>query len=129
MRKIKMYREFVGYGNKHSEHYPYIKAKMKELSELVNDTLKKEYESSAKFDYTLENDELEITLVMDEAHKVVEDDFNHARVLTILFDLDTLLIGTYLGHEEDFRVDSIEEGMDLIEKKIYNTLGISESKK
>jgi hypothetical protein len=40
-----------------------------------------------------------------------------------------MLIGTYLGHEEDFRVSSIEEGMDIIEKKIYNTLGVSEGKK
>jgi len=122
-----MYEEFLE--DKHSKHYPYINAKMKELSDLVNDILKREYEPTAKFEYALDNDELEITLVMDSKHEVVEGDFIHAKVLTILFDLDTMLIGTYLGHEEDFRVRSVEEGMDLIEKKIYDTLGISEKKK
>ena len=127
MRTLKMYEEFIR--DKHSEHYPYIRAKMKELSDLVNDVLKRDYDSGAKFEYTLENDELEITLVMDSEHEVIEDNFIKSKVLTILFDIDTMLIGTYLGHEEDFRVNSVEEGMDLIEKKIYNTLGISESKK
>lgn len=127
MRTIKMYEEFLE--DKHTKYYPYINAKMRELSDLVNDVLKKDYDSDAKFYYALENDELEITLVMDSEHEVVEGDFIHAKVLTILFDLDTMLIGTYLGHEEDFRVRSVEEGMDLIEKKIYSTLGISEKKK
>lgn len=127
MRLIKMYEEFLE--DKHSNHYPYISAKMKELSDLVNDILKREYEPTAKFEYALDDDELEITLVMDSKHEVVEDEFIHAKVLTILFDLDTMLIGTYFGHEEDFRVRSVEEGMDLIEKKIYDTLGISEKKK
>jgi hypothetical protein len=34
----------------------------------------------------------------------------------------------YLGHEEHFRVSSVEEGMDFIEKKIYDVLGVSEKK-
>ena len=127
MKVLKMYEEFIG-DEKYIKHYPYIKAKMKELSELVNDTLKKDYDSSAKFEYLLDGAELEITLVMDKEHTVDNDGID-SKVLTVLFDLETMLIGFYLGREEDFRVESIEEGMDLIEKKIYGILSISESKK
>lgn len=126
MRTIKMYEEFVDGQN---PDHTYIETKMQEISDLVNDVLKREYDSTAKFEYTFDKDELEITLVMDQKHEVVEGEFIHAKVLNILFDTHTLMIGTYLGHEEGYSVDSIEEGMDLIEKKIYGVLGITESKK
>lgn len=120
MRKLKLYEEFVGTPTK---NYSYIEAKMQELSDLVNDILKSDYSSGAKFEYVLIGDELEITLVLDREHEI-----ENSITLEILFDLDTLLLGTYLGHEEDFRVGSIEEGMDIIEKKIYDVLGVSEKK-
>lgn len=126
-KTLKMYEDFIG--EKHKNNYSYIKDRMKGLSDLVNSILEKEYESSARFDYLLDRDELEITLIMDTEHEVVKSEFVRSKVLTILFDIETLLIGTYIGYEEDFRVGSIEEGMDLIEKKIYDVLCISESNK
>ena len=120
LKKLKLYEEFVGSPTK---NYSYIKAKMEELSELVNDILKQGYDEKAHFEYSLISEELEVTLVLDKEHQVEE-----SITLEILFDLDTLMLGMYFGHEEDFKVSSIEEGMDLIEKKIYDVLGVSEKK-
>ena len=121
MRKLKLYREFLGTPTK---NYSYMEARMQELSDLVNDILKRDYSSDAHFEYVLDEDQLEVTLVLDHEHEV-----EWSITLEILFDLDSLMLGTYLGHEEDFRVNSIDEGMDIIEKKIYDVLGVSEKKK
>jgi len=120
MRTLKLYEEFVG---EPTINYSYIKAKMKELSELVNYTLKRDFQEGAKFSYNINNEDLEVSLVLDRDHEV-----EGSIALEILFNLDSLLLGFYLGHEEHFRVSSIEEGMDFIEKKIYDVLGVSESK-
>ncbi len=121
MRKLKLYREFLGTPTK---NYSYMEAKMQELSDLVNDVLKSDYGTGASFEYDLTDSDLEVTLVLDHEHEV-EDSIT----LEILFDLDSLMLGIYLGHEEDFHLNSIEEGLDMIEKKIYDVLGISEKKK
>ena len=131
LKKLKLYEEFVGTPTK---NYSYIKARMEELSDLVNDILKSDYSSDAKFEYELIEDELEVTLVLDREHPFhnyhyLTNEVGNSVTLEILFDLDTLLLGTYFGREEDFRVGSIEEGMDIIEKKIYDVLGVSEKKK
>jgi hypothetical protein len=120
MRTLKLYEEFVG---EPTINYSYIKAKMKELSEITNYTLKREFEEGAHFEYNLSEDDLEVTLVLDRGHEVEK-----SITLEILFNLDSLILGFYLGHEEHFRVSSIEEGMDYIEKKIYDVLGVSEKK-
>ena len=120
MRTLKLYEEFVG---EPTINYSYIKAKMKELSELVNYTLKRDFQEGAKFSYNINNEDLEVSLVLDRDHEV-----EGSIALEILFNLDSLLLRFYLGHEEHFRVSSIEEGMDFIEKKIYDVLGVSESK-
>lgn len=117
-----MYEEFVG---EPKISYVFIKAKMEELSDLANDIFNDDgYSKSANFSYTLTKDDLEITLVVDDAHRV-----ENSITLEILFDLKSLMIGTWVGHEEHFSVSSIEEGLDLIEKKIYERLGISEKYK
>lgn len=121
MRKLKLYREFLGTPTK---NYSYMEAKMQELSELVNDILKSDYGTGASFEYDLTESDLEVTLVLDHEHEI-EDSIT----LEILFDLDSLMLGIYLGHGEDFHLNSIEEGLDMIEKKIYDVLGISEKKK
>ena len=119
MKNIKLYEEFVG---SPTINYTFIKSKMEELSDLANDTFNDDgYSKSANFSYTLTKDDLEITLVVDDAHKV-----ENSITLEILFDLKSLMIGTWIGHEEHFGVSSIEEGLDLIEKKIYERLGIYE---
>jgi len=120
LNNIKLYEEFVGEPN---INYSYIKAKMKELSEITNYTLKRNFDEGAHFDYNLTIEDLEVSLVLDREHEV-----EGSIALEILFNLDSLLIGFYLGHEEHFRVSSVEEGMDCIEKKIYDVLGVSESK-
>jgi hypothetical protein len=120
LSKLKLYEEFVG---EPTINYSYIKAKMKELSELVNYTLKRGYGKGAHFEYDLTNDDLEIGLVLDREHEI-----ENSITLEILFNLDSLILGFYLGHEEHFRVSSVEEGMDFIEKKIYDVLGVSEKK-
>lgn len=120
MRLLKLYEEFVG---EPTINYSYIKAKMKELSELVNYTLKRDFQEGAKFSYNINSEDLEVSLVLDRDHEV-----EGSIAMEILFNLDSLLIGFYLGHEEHFRVSSIEEGMDCIEKKIYDVIGVSEKK-
>lgn len=122
MKNIKLYEEFVG---SPTISYRLIKAKMEELSDLVNDTFNDEkYSSSAKFNYTLTKDDLEITMVVDHEHEV-----ENSVTLEILFDLNSLMIGTWVGHEEHFRASSIDDGMDIIEKIIYKRLNISEKLK
>jgi len=120
MRTLKLYEEFVG---EPTINYSYIKAKMKELSEIANYTLKREFSEEAHFEYDITENDLEVSLVLDREHEV-----EGSITLEILFNLDSLLLGFYLGHEEHFRVSSIEEGMDYIEKKIYGVLGVSEKK-
>jgi hypothetical protein len=67
MRTLKLYEEFVG---EPTINYSYIKAKMKELSEITNYTLKREFEEGAHFEYNLSEDDLEVTLVLDRGHEV-----------------------------------------------------------
>lgn len=126
MKNLKLFEEFIG--RMSEEDHKYMRAKMRELADLVNDTLSEGYSSDAKFDYEFNGGELEVTLVMDDEHKM-EGDFGSFKVLEILFDSETMMVGTYMGHEEDFRVSSVEEALDIIEKKIYDVLGISEKKK
>lgn len=106
----------------------YIRAKMEEISDLVNSVLSQEYTEDARFSYNLSENDLEITLVLDDDHRVKDDKYGDFRLLEILFDFDALMIGTYIGQQENFRVNSIEEGMEIIEKKIYSVLGIAEKK-
>lgn len=120
MRLLKLYEEFVG---EPKINYSYIKAKMKEMSELVNYTLKKSFGEGAHFNFNLTSEDLEVSLVLDRNHEV-----EGSISLEILFNLDSLLLGFYLGHEEHFRVSSVEEGMECIERKIYDALGVSEKK-
>ena len=120
LNRLKLYEEFVG---EPTINYSYIKAKMKELSEITNYTLKREFSEDAHFEYDITEDDLEVTLVLDENHEIEE-----SITLQILFNLDSLILGFYMGHEEHFTVSSIEEGMDYIEKKIYDVLGVSEKK-
>jgi len=114
MKRIKMYERFI---TKKDESY--INTRMEELSELV-----KNYSFVNKFEYELDSDELEVTMVLDDEHE-----FEGSNVLEILYDINFNMLGVYLGHEEDFRVSSVEEALDIIEKKIYSYLGVSENNK
>ena len=120
LNKLKLYEEFV---EEPTINHSYIKAKMKELSELVNYTLKSDFDKGAHFEYGITEDDVEITLVLDRNHEI-----ENSITLQILFNLDSLILGFYMGHEEHFRVSSIEEGMECIEKKIYDAIGVSEKK-
>ena len=126
LNKLKLYEEFV---EEPTINHSYIKAKMKELSELVNYTLKSDFDKGAHFEYGITEDDVEITLVYRN-HEI-----ENSITLQILFNLDSLILGFYMGgpvdyegHEEHFRVSSIEEGMECIEKKIYDAIGVSEKK-
>jgi hypothetical protein len=102
-------REFVENGN-------YIDAKMQELKDLVDNVTNGQniiYEWENKSDH-----ELVVSFSTDNLSIKYD------------FDIDDLLVTKTAGGTIDFQtnVESIDEGLEMIEKDIQSILGISESK-
>ena len=102
-------REFVENGN-------YIDSKMQELKDLVDNVTNGQniiYEWENKSDH-----ELVVSFSTDNLSIKYD------------FDIDDLLVTKTAGGTIDFQtnVESIDEGLEMIEKDIQSILGISESK-
>jgi hypothetical protein len=103
-------REFVENGN-------YIDAKMQELKDLVDNVTNGQniiYEWENKSDH-----ELVVSFSTDDLSIKYD------------FDIDDLMVTKTAGGTIDFQtnVESIDEGLEMIEKDIQSILGISETKK
>ena len=102
-------REFVENGN-------YIDAKMQELKDLVDNVT-----NGQNIIYEWEN---------KSDHELVVSFSTNDLSIKYDFDIDDLLVTKTAGGTIDFQtnVESIDEGLEMIEKDIQSILGISESK-
>jgi len=103
-------REFV-------ESESYIDAKMSELKDLVNNAT-----DGNNIIYEWENkDDHELTVTFSTGELSIRYDF----------DIDDLHVTKTAGRNVDFQtsVESIEEGLEIIEKDIQSILGIVEARK
>ena len=107
MRKIKLFREFV------ENHNNVIDVKMQELKDLIDGM------SDDGLIYEWEN---------KSDHEIVINFTNNDLSIRYEFDIDQMLVVKFAGDVQDFQanVDSIDEGLDMIEKDIHGILGISE---
>lgn len=109
MTKIKLFREFI----ENSDNV--IDSKMQELKDLIDGL------SDDSIVYEWEN---------KSDHEVVVN-FTHSDLsIRYEFDIDQMYVAKFVGDTTDFQtyVDSIDEGLDIIEKDIQGILGISENK-
>jgi hypothetical protein len=102
-------REFVENGN-------YIDSKMQELKDLVDNVT-----DGQNIIYEWEN---------KKDHELIVSFSTDNLSIKYDFDIDDLLVTKTAGGTIDFQtsVESIDEGLELIEKDIQSILGISESK-
>lgn len=110
MKKIKLFREFIeGSDN-------LIDAKMQELKDLIDGL------SDNSIIYQWEN--------KSDHEVVVNFTYNNLSV-RYEFDIDQMYVAKFVGDTTDFQtyVESIDEGLDIIEKDIQGILGISEKAK
>lgn len=107
MRIIKMFREFI------ENHDNVIDAKMQELKDLIDGM------SDNSLIYEWEN---------RSDHEIVINFTRGDLAIRYEFDIDNMSITKFAGDSPDFQanVDSIDEGLDIIEKDILGILGISE---
>ncbi len=110
MKKIKLFREFI----ENSDNI--IDIKMQELKELI-DSL-----SDNSIIYQWEN---------KSDHEVVVNFTYNELSIRYEFDVDQMYVAKFVGDTTDFQtyVESIDEGLDVIEKDIQGILGISEKRK
>jgi hypothetical protein len=105
--KIKLFREFIeGSDN-------IIDAKMQELKDLIDGL------SDNSIIYQWEN---------KSDHEVVVNFTANGLSIRYEFDIDQMYVAKFVGDITDFQTDveSIDEGLDIIEKDIQGVLGISE---
>lgn len=107
MRKIKLFREFI----ENSDNV--IDAKMQELKDLIDGL------SDDSIIYEWEN---------KSDHEVVINFTKSELSIRYEFDIDQMYVAKFVGDMTDFQtyVESIDEGLDIIEKDIQGILGISE---
>lgn len=110
MKKIKLFREFIEGGDN------LIDAKMQELKDLIDGL------SDNSIIYQWEN--------KSDHEVVVNFTYNNLSV-RYEFDIDQMYVAKFVGDTTDFQtyVESIDEGLDIIEKDIQGILGISEKAK
>lgn len=113
MGRIKLFEDFMKIN---IDDLSYVRTRMEEISDLVNSTLK-DFEGDSNFAYQLSEEELEVNLTLNR------------KSVYMLLDFNTFFLGIYHNEEKDYRINSVEEGLDIIEKKIYSVLEISENKK
>jgi len=109
MRKIKLFREFI------ENHDNVIDGKMQELKDLIDGM------SDQSIVYEWEN---------KSDHEVVVN-FTYSELsIRYEFDVDQMYVAKFVGDTTDFQtyVESIDEGLEVIEKDIQSILGISENK-
>ena len=110
MRKIKFFREFI------ENHDNVIDAKMQELKDLIDgmsdNTIVYEWENKSN-------------------HEVVVNFTTNYLSIRYEFDIDEMYVAKFVGDVCDFHTDveSIDEGLEIIEKDIQGILGISERAK
>lgn len=109
MKKIKLFREFI------ENNDNIIDIKMQELKDLI-DSL-----SDNSIIYQWEN---------KSDHEVVVNFTYNDLSIRYEFDVDQMYVAKFVGDTTDFQTDveSIDEGLDVIEKDIQGILGISENK-
>ena len=109
MKKIKLFREFI------ENNDNIIDIKMQELKDLI-DSL-----SDNSIIYQWEN---------KSDHEVVVNFTYNELSIRYEFDVDQMYVAKFVGDTTDFQtyVESIDEGLDVIEKDIQGILGISENK-
>ena len=107
MKKIKLFREFI------ENHNNVIDAKMQELKDLIDGM------SDDGLIYEWEN---------KSDHEIVINFTNNDLSIRYEFDIDQMSVVKFAGETPDFQADveSIDEGLDMIEKDILGILGISE---
>lgn len=110
MKKIKLFREFI------ENNDNIIDIKMQELKDLI-DSL-----SDNSIIYQWEN---------KSDHEVVVNFTYNDLSIRYEFDVDQMYVAKFVGDTTDFQtyVESIDEGLDVIEKDIQGILGISEKRK
>ncbi|CAG7580847.1 MAG: hypothetical protein SLAVMIC_00577 [uncultured marine phage] len=115
MKTLKIFEEF----KQVSVNIDYVNAKMQEFVDLAHDIVEEQKGDSFTYEIVNEGDRnlLDIDLV-------IEGD-----MLDIEFELESLNLGMYSNQKHlDWtgNVGSIEEGMDKIEKVLYDHLGVQE---
>jgi hypothetical protein len=110
MKKIKLFREFI------ENNDNIIDIKMQELKDLIDGM------SDQSIVYEWEN---------KSDHEVVVNFTYNDLSIRYEFDVDQMYVAKFVGDTTDFQTDveSIDEGLDVIEKDIQGILGISESRK
>lgn len=110
MVKIKLFREFI----ENSDNV--IDAKLQELKDLIDGL------SDNSIIYEWEN---------KSDHEVVINFTKDELSIRYEFDIDQMYVAKFVGDTTDFHteVESIDEGLDIIEKDIQGILGISEKHK
>jgi hypothetical protein len=109
MKKIKLFREFI------ENNDNIIDIKMQELKDLIDGM------SDQIIVYEWEN---------KSDHEVVVNFTYNELSIRYEFDVDQMYVAKFVGDTTDFQTDveSIDEGLDVIEKDIQGILGISENK-
>jgi hypothetical protein len=109
MKKIKLFREFI------ENNDNIIDIKMQELKDLIDGM------SDQSIVYEWEN---------KSDHEVVVNFTYNDLSIRYEFDVDQMYVAKFVGDTTDFQTDveSIDEGLDVIEKDIQGILGISENK-
>jgi hypothetical protein len=109
MKKIKLFREFI------ENNDNIIDIKMQELKDLIDGM------SDQSIVYEWEN---------KSDHEVVVNFTYNNLSIRYEFDVDQMYVAKFVGDTTDFQTDveSIDEGLDVIEKDIQGILGISENK-
>jgi len=109
MKKIKLFREFIQNDDN------IIDIKMQELKDLIDGM------SDQSIVYEWEN---------KSDHEVVVNFTYNDLSIRYEFDVDQMYVAKFVGDTTDFQTDveSIDEGLDVIEKDIQGILGISENK-
>jgi hypothetical protein len=105
----------------------YINAKMQEFKDVIVDTLE-----LADFSWLIDQGKLNITFSPNNWESQADSAFHYE--IKYNFDLDELKLekvineNSYDEEVEFFQdISSIEEGLDIIEKDIYDIIGVSES--
>ena len=108
--KIKLFREFI----ENSDNV--IDAKMQELKDLIDGLS----DDSIIYEWENKND-----------HEIIVNFTKGGLSIRYEFDIDQMYVAKFVGNDTDFQnyVESIDEGLDIIEKDIQGILGISETVK
>lgn len=107
MKYLKVFEEFI----ENSDNV--IDAKMQELKDLIDGL------SDNSIIYEWEN---------KSDHEIIVNFTKSELSIRYEFDIDQMYVAKFVGNTTDFHtdVDSIDEGLDIIEKDIQGILGISE---